>query len=590
MAEARVERRLAAILAADVVGYSRLMGADEAGTLASLKRHRETIFDPAVAAHNGRIVKLMGDGAIVEFGSVVDAVNCALSVQRSGASMPDEKAFQPTIVLRIGINLGDVIIENDDIYGDGVNIAARLEPLAEPGGICISSIVNESVGNRIDVRFTDGGDISIKNIDRPIRIWTWHPDKIVATAKRSATANPEPRIEMPSIAVLPFTNMSGDADQEYFSDGISEDIITDLSKISGLMVISRNSTFTYKGKAIDAKQVGRDLGVRYVLEGSVRKAGNRVRITGQLIDAVTGGHLWAERYDRDLTDIFEIQDDVTRRIVDALKVTLSPAENARLADSGTHNIDAYDYFLRGREFLLGENKNCEKFEQSLKLLTRALELDPNYSQAYAGLSWAYMFDYFNRWSDNPDNSLQLAKHNAEQAIQKDPNEPLARFAASLAAMFEKDLDRAKSEADIALSLNPNFALAYNNLGVIRAYSGQPLAAITAIERAMRLDPAWSQQYLHFLGTAYLLAGKYETAAALLRQRVLLVPGTDFTRAVLASALGHLGEVDEARRIWRELQEINPRYSFSEHFARQPFKREEDVRRIAEGLAKAGLST
>jgi len=590
MAEARVERRLAAILAADVVGYSRLMGADEAGTLASLKRHRETIFDPAVAAHNGRIVKLMGDGAIVEFGSVVDAVNCALSVQRSGASMPNEKAFQPTIVLRIGINLGDVIIENDDIYGDGVNIAARLEPLAEPGGICISSIVNESVGNRIDVRFTDGGDISIKNIDRPIRIWTWHPDKIVATAKRSATANPEPRIEMPSIAVLPFTNMSGDADQEYFSDGISEDIITDLSKISGLMVISRNSTFTYKGKAIDAKQVGRDLGVRYVLEGSVRKAGNRVRITGQLIDAVTGGHLWAERYDRDLTDIFEIQDDVTRRIVDALKVTLSPAENARLADSGTHNIDAYDYFLRGREFLLGQNKNRDKFEQSLKLFTRALELDPNYSQAYAGLSWAYNFDYSNRWSNNPDNSLQIAKHNAEQAVQKDPNEPLARFAASLAAMFGKDLDRAKSEADIALSLNPNFALASATLGTICAYSGQPLAAITAIERAMRLDPAWSQQYLHFLGTAYLLAGKYETAAALLRQRVLLVPGTDFTRAILASALGHLGEIDEARRIWRELKEINPKYSFSEHFARQPFKREEDVRRIAEGLAKAGLST
>ena len=427
MVEARVERRLAAILAADVVGYSRLMGADEAGTLAALKRHRETIFDPAVAAHNGRIVKLMGDGAIVEFGSVVDAVNCALSVQRSGASMPDEKALQPNIVLRIGINLGDVIIENDDIYGDGVNIAARLEPLAEPGGICVSSIVNESVGNRIDVRFTDGGDVSIKNIDRPIRIWKWHPDRILATGKGSKIANPEPRVKTPSIAVLPFTNMSGNADQEYFSDGISEDIITDLSKIAGLMVISRNSTFTYKGKAIDAKQVGRDLGVTYVLEGSVRKAGNRVRITGQLIDAVTGGHLWAERYDRDLTDIFEIQDDVTRRIVDALKVTLSPAENARLADSGTHNIDAYDYFLRGREFLLGENKNREKFEQSLKLFTTALELDPNYSQAYAGLSWAYIFDYFNRWSDNPDNSLQLAKCNAEQAIQKDPNEPYARF-------------------------------------------------------------------------------------------------------------------------------------------------------------------
>jgi adenylate cyclase len=411
----------------------------------------------------------------------------------------------------------------------------------------------------------------------------------IGVAASESRDNPELN-DKPSIAVLPFANFSGDKDQDYFADGISEDIITDLSKISGLMVISRNSTFTYKGKAIDAKQVGRDLGVRYVLEGSVRKADNRVRITGQLIDAATGGHLWAERYDRHLTDIFEIQDDVTRRIVDALKVTLSPGENARLADSVTHNIDAYDLFLRGREFLLGENKNRDKFEQSLKLFTRALELDPNYSQAYAGLSWAYNFDYSNRWSDNPDNSLQVAKHNAELAIQKDPNEPLAHFVASLAAMFGKDLDRAKSEAENALSLNPNFALAYATLGTICAYSGQPLAAIPVIERAMRLDPAWSQQYLHFLGTAYLLAGKYETAAALLRQRVLLVPGTDMTRAILASALGHLGEIDEARRVWRELKEINPKYSFSEHFARQPFKREADVRRLAEGLAKAGLPT
>ena len=590
MAEERLQRRLAAIFSIDVVGYSRLMGMDEAGTLSRLKTLRRELIDPMIAAHSGRIVKLMGDGALVEFASAVDAVTCAIEIQRQ-LREHDADGFEANpIQFRIGINLGDVIIEGDDIFGDGVNIAARLEPLAEPGGICVSSIVNESVGNRIDVRFTDGGDMSVKNIDRPIRIWRWHPGRTTASAHRPNAANPEPKVETPSIAVLPFTNMSGDADQDYFSDGISEDIITDLSKIAGLMVISRNSTFTYKGKAIDVKQVGRDLGVRYVLEGSVRKAGNRVRVTGQLIDAVTSGHLWAERYDRDLTDLFEVQDDVTRRIVDALKVTLSSAEEARLADSGTHNIDAYDYFLRGREFLLGETKNPEKFEQSTKFFMRAFELDSNYSQAYAGLSWAYMFDYFNRWSDNPDNSLQLARHNAEQAIEKDPNEPFARFAASLTAIFEKDLDRAKSEADIALSLNPNFALAYNNLGAIHTYSGQPLAAITAIEHAMRLDPAWSQQYLHFLGTAYLLAGKYETAAALLRQRVLLVPGTDFTRAVLASALGHLGEVDEARRIWRELKEINPKYSFSEHFARQPFKNAEDVRRIAEGLAKAGLPT
>jgi adenylate cyclase len=589
MAEERINRKLAAILAADVVGYSRLMGTDEAGTLAALKRHREMIFDPAVAAHNGRIVKLMGDGAIVEFGSVVDAVNCALAVQRSGAAMADQSARQPAIVLRIGINLGDVIIENDDIYGDGVNIAARLEPLAEPGGICVSSIVNESVGNRIDVRFQDGGNISAKNIDRPIRIWKWQPGRTAAAPQGSVAVNAPPHVETPSIAVLPFTNMSGDPEQEYFSDGISEDIITDLSKIAGLMVISRNSCFTYKGRSVDVRAVGRDLGVRSVLEGSIRRAGNRVRITAQLIDALTGGHLWAERYDRDLTDLFAVQDDVTRRIVDALKVTLSPMEKARLADSEACNIEAYDYFLRGREFLLGEIKTREKFEQSKDFFMRALELDPNNSQAYAGLSWAYMFDYFNRWSDKPDDSLQLAKRTAEQAIEKDPNEPFARHSAALAFMMAKDLDRAKSEAEIALSLNPNYAYAYNCLGGIYTYSGRQLEAIEMIERAIRLDPAWVQQYLHFLGTAYLLAGKYETAAALLRQRISLVPGTDFTRAVLASALGHLGEIDEARRVWRELKEINPKYSFREHFGRQPF-RPQDVERVAEGLAKAGLSS
>ena len=299
MAEERINRKLAAILAADVVGYSRLMALDEGGTLAALKRHRQMVFEPTVAAHQGRIVKLIGDGTIVEFASVVDAVNCALSVQRSGDSLQDESLRQPKIVLRIGINLGDVIIEGDDIYGDGVNIAARLEPVAEPGGICISSIVNESIGNRIDASFEDGGQINVKNIDRPIRIWRWHPDMGNATAtngRQPNTANLEPHA---AIAILPFTNISGDPEQEYFSDGISEDIITDLSKIAGLMVIARNSSFTYKGRSVDVRTIGRELGVQSVLEGSIRRAGNRVRITAQLIDATSGGHLWADRYDRD---------------------------------------------------------------------------------------------------------------------------------------------------------------------------------------------------------------------------------------------------------------------------------------------------
>ena len=586
MAEERVNRKLAAILAADVVGYSRLMGVDEEGTLAALKQHRQVVFDPAVAAHNGRVVKLIGDGTIVEFGSVVDAVHCALTVQRSNGLIPDEALHQPKIILRIGINLGDVIIEGDDIYGDGVNIAARLEPLAEPGGICVSSIVNESVGNRIDVGFQDAGEITVKNIDRPIRVWKWHPRTTPELAKPAE--KPLPNVVTASIAILPFTNMSGDPEQEYFSDGISEDIITDLSKIAGLTVIARNSSFTYKGRSVDIRTVGRELGVQSVLEGSIRRAGNRVRITAQLIDAGNGAHLWADRYDRDLTDIFAVQDDVTQRIVEALKITLSPAEKERLSDSETSNVAAYDCVLRGREFMLGKEKNLGTFQQAIKYFKEALEHDPNYSVAYACLGFGYMFDYQNRWTEDPDKSLSIAKGYAEQAIAKDPNEPLARCVSALAASYEKDLERAKVEIDKALTLNPSLALAHNLRGTIYTFSGQPLDAIPEIEQAMRIDPALSAQFLHFLGLAYLLAGKYETAAALLRQRIILVPNTDFSRAILASALGHLGEIDEARRVWAELMDINANYSFAGHVGRQPFKRPEDVERIAEGLRKAGV--
>ncbi len=592
MTEERVNRKLAAILAADVVGYSRLMGADEAGTLAALKHHRQAIFDPAVAAHNGRIVKLIGDGTICEFGSVVDAVHCALSIQRANGSLPDEAMHEPKIVLRIGINLGDVIIEGDDIYGDGVNIAARLEPLAEPGGICVSSIVNESVGNRIDVQFRDSGDITVKNIDRPIRVWKWHPDSAPDFGKpadgKIDPAHTAPNLATASIAILPFTNMSGDPEQEYFSDGITEDIITDLSKIAGLTVIARNSSFIYKGRSVDIREVGRELGVRSVLEGSIRRAGNRVRITAQLIDATNGAHLWADRYDRDLTDIFEVQDDVTRRIVGALKVTLGPTEREQISDIGTSIIEAFDCSLRGREVLLGNPKTRGTFEQAKALFLKAIELDPNYAPPYAGLGFAYMFDYQNRWSDDPDASLPLAKRYAEQAIEKNPKEPIARAVAAVAATFNGDLERAQSQISIALSLNPNLAMAYNIAGSIRMYAGQPLEAIPLMERAMRLDPASNGQYLHFLGLANLLAGKYETAAALFRQRIALVPGTDFSRSALVSALGHLGELDEARRVWRELMEINPKYSFAEHLSRLPFKRKEDAQRLADGIEKAGL--
>src|SRR6202030_2050452 len=335
------------------------------------------------------------DGTIVEFGSVVDAVNCALAVQRSGASLPDATAHRPTIVLRIGINLGDVIIENDDIYGDGVNIAARLEPLAEPGGICVSSIVHESVGNRIDGGFQDGGDISVKNIDSPIRVWKWHPGKADVAADRSNAANPTPNVETPSIAVLPFTNMSGDPEQEYFSDGISEDVITDLSKIAGLMVISRNSSFTYKGRSVDVRAVGRDLGVRSVLEGSIRRAANRVRITAQLVDAATGAHLWADRYDRDLTDIFEVQDEVVERIVGALAVTLTQGEQQRLRRHGTSNVEAYECWLRARALLTRGTR--ESIIQARAMYRQAIELDLNFAAPHAGLAFAAIADHASGW-------------------------------------------------------------------------------------------------------------------------------------------------------------------------------------------------
>jgi adenylate cyclase len=589
MREEHPNRRLAAILAADVVGYSRMMGADEAGTLAALKRHRETVFDPAVAEHNGRVVKLIGDGTLVEFASVVDAVKCALVIQRAIRTEMRAHPNGRNIMLRIGVNLGDVIIDGDDIYGEGVNVAARLEPLAEPGGVCVASIVNESVGSRVDITFTDGGEVHVKNIERPMRVWKWHPDSdpVVAASSARADEAPQRASETASIAVLPFDNMSQDPEQEYFSDGITEDIITDLSKIGGLKVIARNSSFAYKGKSPDIRAVGRDLGVKSVLEGSIRRAGSRVRITAQLIDSDDGSHLWAERYDRDLTDIFEVQDEVTQRIVAALKVTLTRTETNLPAVSGPKNVEAHDLLLRARANINGTIRNRGMFEQTRTLLQQAIEFDPTYAEAYAALSVLCALDSQNNWSGDHKRSTTEALHFADRAIAVNGNEPMAHYAAAVASNINKDLERARTEAEATLALNPNFALAHDSLGVVTMLSGEPLQAIPHFERAMRLDPA-NRQQLHFLGMAYLLAGKFATAAAYFRERIVLVPESDFSRAYLAAALGQLGEVDEARRIWRELKEINPDYSFEEHVGRLPFKVQADVDRIREGLAKAGL--
>src|ERR1039458_6777233 len=424
MAEARVERRLAAILAADVAGYSRLMGVDEEGTLAALKACRREFIDPKIAEHRGRIVKTTGDGALVEFASAVDAVRCAMEIQRvmavRNADIPESRRVE----FRIGINVGDIIIDEGDIYGDGVNIAARIEGIAEPGGISISKDAWRQVQGKVAASFVDAGEQSLKNIARPVRVYRLD----LAPKPAAASKVPRPTLALPdkpSIAVLAFNNMSGDPEQEYFSDGICEDIITDLSKLSELNVIARNSSFTCAGKPVDVKRVGRELGVRYVLEGSVRKAGNRVRVTGQLIDAESGAHIWADRFDRDLTDIFAVQDELTREIIAALKIKLSEAEKALIVGSSTNNEDAHDFFLRGREALSRPKRAREMFTEPPACFRRAIELDPNYAAPYAGLGFAYVLDYQHHWSDTSENSLPQAERLISESISKDDKDPFA---------------------------------------------------------------------------------------------------------------------------------------------------------------------
>ena len=528
----------------------------------------------------------MGDGALVEFASAVDAVTCAIEIQRQLREHDAGRSEANPIQFRIGINVGDIIVEGEDILGDGVNVAARIEGIAEPGGISISEDAWRQVQGKVAANFVDAGEQILKNIARPVRVYRLDLAQKSTTASDASRPMPA-QSDKPSIAVLAFNNMSGDPEQEYFSDGICEDIITDLSKLSELHVIARNSSFTYKGKPVDVKQVGRDLGVRYVLEGSVRKAGNRVRVTGQLIDAASGAHIWAERFDRDLTDIFAVQDELTQEIISALKIKLSAPEKARVTGGGTTNVDAHDFFLRGRELVIGNKRDREMFAQANVYLRRAIELDPNYAGPYAALGWAYIMDYQNHWSDSPETALDQAERLIDEAIAKDDNDPFVHYVAALLGLWKKDYERWAHQADRALSLSPNYGHAHLARGLVYVYSGEPVKGIPYIEQAMRLDPA-QQQYRHFLGTAYLVAGNYETAAAILKERVAITPTTDLSRALLASALGHLGRVEEARQIWHELKEINPRYSYSDHFGRLPFRNPAHADQFTEGLRKAGL--
>lgn len=583
MTDTFVQRRLAAILAADVAGFSRLVGADESGTLVAMRAVWGDIFNPAVARHGGRVFKTMGDGALAEFPSAVEAVAAALDIQRAMAALNDSRAGRPPIRFRIGVNLGDIVLEGDDVLGDGVNVAARLEPLAPVGGILLSDAVHVHVRGKVAVAFTDGGERSLKNIALPVRVWCW-PDRAIPL--------PQAEADKPAIAVLPFANLSGDPEQDYFSDGISEDIITDLSKVAGLTVVARNSSFAWRGKAQDVREVGRELGVTSVVEGSIRRAGNRVRVSAQLVDARSGHQMWADRFDRELTDIFAVQDEVTFEIVGALKVKLAPGERERIATGGTAKVDAHDLLLRARDIqvrlLQTPTDGPGEWARVMSMLQQAIAADPGYAEAHAYVSLAWTVGFVNGWTDDAD-PLAHAFAAADRALAINPDDAMAHNARAIAHIYTPDLDAALREARRAADLNPNLAAGFATLGHIHAYFDDPLAGIPYLDRAIRLDPVFTQQYLHFKGFCHLMAGDYATAADIFRERIRLAPRTDLSRAMLASALGHLGEDDAARQVWDDLRRVNPAYSFAAHMRRLPFRRADDRDRIAAGLAMARIA-
>jgi adenylate cyclase len=577
--ETRMERRLSAILAADIAGYSALMGADEGRTVRDLKGHQGVVL-PMVGEFGGRIIDTAGDGILAEFPSVVNAVKCAVAIQSKmaerNATIEPERRMQ----FRIGINIGDVVYDEARIYGDGINVAARLEGIAEAGGICISSKVYEEISGRIDLPCEDIGEQQLKNIARPVRAYHVRLDSTVISAPAPALP------DKPSIAVLPFLNMSGDQEQEYFVDGMTEDLITDLSKVSGLFVIARNSSFSYKGKAVDVKRIGRELGVRHVLEGSVRKAGNRVRITAQLIDAGSGGHLWAERFDRDLTDIFSMEDEVVEKIVRALAVTLTQGEERRLRQRGTGNVEAYELWLRGRELLTRSTR--ESVEQARAMYRRAIEMDMNFPAPHAGLALAAISDYVSDWALDPAQALDEAERWARRAVELNDQEPVSHMALGNVLLWRRDHEGALSEFRHMIVLDPNFAQGQAATGLALMYAGRAAEALEPIATAMRLDPHYSPIVLHFLAQANYSLGEYETAAQLLVRRIARTPGTDSSRMLLASCYGHLGRGEDARATWAELLQVNPEFSLTQRAAVLPYKDPGDFQRIAEGLAKAGL--
>ena len=584
MAEEPVQRRLAAVLAADVVGYSSLMAADEVATLSLLKARRRGVLEPLVAKHQGRVFKVAGDGVLVEFASAVNAVQCAIELQEQMAAENENSLDAQAIILRVGVNLGDVIVEGSDLYGDGVNIAARLEAIAEPGDVLVSGTAYDNVHNKVRVGFEDLGVQSLKNMSDPVRTYRITSAPSIAGPVRKAIA------DRPSIAVLPFDNMSRDPEQEYFSDGMVEEIITALSRLRWLFVISRNSSFAYRGRAVDVKRIGRELGVRYILEGSVRKAGNRVRITGQLIDSSTGMHLWADRFDGALEDIFDLQDQVTASVVGAISPKLEQAEIERAKRKPTSSLDAYDYYLRGMAAVHLWTK--EGNSEALQHFKRATELDPGFAAAYGMAARCYSQRKAGGWADGGAEEVADAERLARRAVEFGKDDALALSTAGIAlAYVVGDLDEGAAFIEQALALNPNLAWAWLFSGFVNVWLGNPEIAIERVARAMRLSPQDFQYFNMQVATAgaHLMAGRFVEALSWGKAAARAHPNYVLCDGIVAASAAHAGQLDEAKQVVSRMRQLQPQLRIADLLGVFPVRRPEHRAKWAEGLRMAGLS-
>ncbi|MGD9041843.1 MAG: adenylate/guanylate cyclase domain-containing protein [Desulfobacteraceae bacterium] len=585
------KRKLTTVLSADVVGYSRLMGEDEEATVKTLEAYKGVLFT-LIKQHRGRVVDSPGDNLLAEFGSVVDAVQCAVAVQKEfqsrNADLPENRRMR----FRIGINLGDVIEEEERIYGDGVNIAARLEALADPGGICISKTAFEHIESKLPFGYRFLGEKTVKNIAKPVGAYKVLMDPRVIDAEEEVEVNgrlpdkpPPPLPDKPSIAVLPFLNMSDDPQQEYFSDGLSEDIITALSQSSDMFVIARNSTFVYKGKSVNVQQVGRELGVRYVLEGSVRKVGDRVRITAQLIDATTGHHLWAERYDRDLEDIFAIQDGITLKILTALKVKLTEGEQARLYAKGTEDIEAYLKMGQARSYFYRFNRGSNIMAR--QICEEVIALDPKWDLPHTVLGWTYFVDVYWRWSDSPDESVRKAFQCAQRAISLNES-PFARALLGYLYTLTRQHEKAIEESERSIALDPNSADAHAWYGFNLIYFGDHAKAISLFGKALRLNPFPPSWYFVYLGVACRFLGRYDEAISAGKKAIYKEPSNVFAHIGLAATYAMAGREKDARAEGEEVLKMDPNFSL-EHFANMlPYKNQADKEYVVDALRKAGL--